>query len=428
MKETTRAEFGGHPDPRARRAARVLGSLGGGLFVLGWLVDDWLIHAGAWGRVAFTDAPIYFDFVSKALAGRVPYRDFAVGYPPFAWPAFLAPAILPAARHKPAVYAVALSVVMAILGTVLAILAVRLGLALGLARRRTLTAAVAVGATPALLGVVAPGHFDLWPATLLCAALWLHLAARRRTSAVVLGLAAAAKIYPAVIAPLLVIDVLRGEGRRSAAAWCAAFAAGATVPFLVLAPWAWRGLLDPLTAQAARPLQVESLGAAVMFVGHWAAGLPVHVVRSFGSDNLAGELADVLGQDLHGLWLLGLAWTWVWYARVGAEARQLARAAALALSITVAAGSTLSPQYMLWLVPAAFLAPGRRGIAAMLVAIVAFALTSAFFPTRYADLVEMRSAQPAWILLSRNLAVVALVGVLAVPRGWPRVNWRLVRP
>jgi hypothetical protein len=70
---------------------------------------------------------------------------------------------------------------------------------------------------------------------------------------------------------------------------------------------------------------------------------------------------------------------------------------------------------MLWLVPAAFLVPGRRGIVAMAVVVVAFVLTSTYFPTGYFELVRLQSVRPVWILLARDLVLVALVGVLAVP-------------
>lgn len=390
-------------------------AVGGGLFMAGWLLDRWLIGAGAWGGLAVTDTPVYFNFASKMLAGRLPYRDFPVEYPPFALPAFLAPALLPAARHDPVVYAVAFAALMAMLGTVLAILAVRTSEALGRTRRETLVVAAAVAATPALLGMLAPMHFDLWPATLLSAALFLHLGRHRRASAILLGLAAAAKVYPVVLAPLLALDILRSEGRRSLVSWSMAFAGAAVAPYIPFALWGPGPVLHGLFAQIERPLQVESLGAALLLGGHWASGLPVTVVSSFGSQNLVGELPDLVRQELHLLAVIGLAGTWTWYARVGGGAGQLARAAALAIAVTVATDSTLSPQYMLWLVPVVFLVPGRRGAAATAVAMAAFLLTSAYFPARYFDLVQLRSAGPVWILLARDLALVALVGVLAVP-------------
>ena len=151
------------------------------------------------------------------------------------------------------------------------------------------------------------------------------------------------------------------------------------------------------------------------------------MASSFGSQNLVGELADLVQQALHVLTVIGLAVTWDWYTRAGGGTHRLARAAALAIAVTVATDSTLSPQYMLWLVPVAFLVPGRRGAAATAVVMAAFLLTSAYFPTRYFDLVQLRDAGPAWTVLARDLALVALVGVLAVPAApieaaWARVH------
>ncbi len=206
--------------------------LGGVLFIAGWLVDDWLIRAGAFGGVVFTDTPVYFGFVKALLSGQVPYRDFLVGYPPFAWPAFLVPALLPGALRDPGAYAIAFSACMAAVGTALAVLAVRASDALGNSRARALVVAAAVAASPALLGMLAPKFFDLWPAMLLTAAFLLHLSGRRHWSAAALGLGVSAKVFPAVVVPLLALDVWRGAGRRPLATWGAAFAAGVIAPFL----------------------------------------------------------------------------------------------------------------------------------------------------------------------------------------------------
>src|SRR6059036_3531850 len=74
-------------------------------------------------------------------------------------------------------------------------------------------------ATPLLLGPVLLSRFDLWPTMLTAAALVALLADRRRSSAVAVGAAIAAKLYPAVLVPLAFIWVYKRSGARAAAVW-----------------------------------------------------------------------------------------------------------------------------------------------------------------------------------------------------------------
>ena len=46
-------------------------------------------------RGVLADVPIYRHFAAEMRSGQLPYRDFALEYPPAALPAFLVPAYLP---------------------------------------------------------------------------------------------------------------------------------------------------------------------------------------------------------------------------------------------------------------------------------------------------------------------------------------------
>jgi hypothetical protein len=91
----------------------------------------------------------------------------------------------------------------------------------------------------------------------------------------------------------------------------------------------------------------------------------------------------------------------------------LIRFAAAAVCAFVAFGKVLSPQFLLWLVPLVPLVAGRRGLAAASLLTAALVLTQVWFPQRYWDY-----AGPfhlAWVVLLRDLVLVALVVVLAWP-------------
>ena len=75
----------------------------------------------------------------------------------------------------------------------------------------------------------------------------------------------------------------------------------------------------------------------------------------------------------------------------------------------------LSPQFLLWLIPLVPLVRGRRGLAATALLTLALVLTQVWFPRRYWDYVGR--FHRAGVVFSRDLALVALLAVLAWPSG-----------
>jgi hypothetical protein len=72
----------------------------------------------------------------------------------------------------------------------------------------------------------------------------------------------------------------------------------------------------------------------------------------------------------------------------------------------------LSPQYLVWLVLLVPLVVGVRSRAAMWLTVVACALTAAWFPAGYWDLVREFDPLSSWLVLFRGVALVALLAVL----------------
>ena len=85
----------------------------------------------------------------------------------------------------------------------------------------------------------------------------------------------------------------RPAGRARVARRFVAVAAVIVVPFAVLSP---DGLVESVTRQSGRALQIESLGAALLMVGHRLNLYEPGVVSTFGSQNLAGPLPDALAR------------------------------------------------------------------------------------------------------------------------------------
>ena len=184
-----------------------------------------------------------------------------------------------------------------------------------------------------------------------------------------------------------------------------AVVAAAWVPFLVLAP---HGVWHSFWVQASRPLQIESLGAALLLAAHHTFGLGLTMDSSHGSQNLAGAGPDTLAVVLSLLQLAALLATWILFARGPATRERLLLASAAALVAFVAFGKVLSPQFLIWLIPVVPLVYGRRGLTASLLLAAALVVTQLWFPYRYWDLALHFGALESWLVLIRDLVLVAL--------------------
>jgi hypothetical protein len=362
------------------------------------------------------DIPLYHLYGERLADGIVPYRDFRLEYPPLALPAFLLPALVTSGEGT---YQWVFAGLMAVCGGcgVLAVAATlrRLGVS-ARTERRTLAA---LALSPMLLGAILLTRFDLLPATLTAAALLSVLAGRSRVGAAVLGLAVAAKLYPAVLLPLLAAWAWRRGGRREAVVvggLAVGAAAAVYLPFLLLAP---DGVLSSVGRQLGRPLQIESLGSGVLLVLH-QLGMPLAWESSHGSQNLTGAGAAALAVVLSVAQVAALAWIWTRFARGPAEPGRLVQYAAAALTAFVALGKVLSPQFLVWLLFALAVVTGARGRRAALLYALAAALTTVWFPALYWDLVRQFDPLASMLVLCRDLLLVGVLVALLLPSATAR--------
>jgi uncharacterized membrane protein len=346
-----------------------------------------LVHTWFWAHGELVDWPTY-QRAGAAIVDhhRVPYRDFAVDYPPGALPVFIVPAYF-------GDYANALEWVVAACGVALVCV-------LAFVRRE---AAYYAALAPLLVGSLILSRFDLWPALLLVAALATLLAGRDALGWAFLGAAVAAKLWPLVVVPpALLWSVRRGHGRAVLVG--AAVAAAAFVPFAAIAS---HGLWHTLSSQFSRPLQIESLGAAFLTT----FGDP-QTVTTHGSQNIAGHGA--LDAALSTVGSLAVIAVWIAFARGPVTRERFVRFAVAAVCAFVAFDKVLSPQYLLWLIPLVPLVRGRRGLAATGLLTVACVLTQVWFPQRYFAYAD--DFHLAGVVLLRDLVLVALFAALVTPR------------
>ena len=106
---------------------------------------------------------------------------------------------------------------------------------------------------------------------------------------------------------------------------------------------------------------------------------------------------------------------WIAFARGSGSRESLVRASAAVLCAFVAFGKVLSPQFLLWLIPVVPLVRGRRGLWASVLLAVALVLTQVWFPSRYFRYALDFEAGLTWVVLARDLVLLALAAVLALP-------------
>ncbi len=385
-----------------RRFTELAAVAAAALFLLGWGV----LHTAWYDDGEIVDIPVYERYGSAIENGAVPYRDIRPEYPPGALPVFVLPALLSDDEEE---YRELFEWLMAACGAALVVLAAVALRGLRATRRRTVAALVVTAAFPLLLGSVVLTRFDLWPAALVAGALAALVHDRHRLGLGLLGAAIAVKLYPAVLVPLAVAYVWRRAGRREALVGMGVLAGVvvlAVLPFLAVAPG---GLADSVGHQLSRPLQIESLGSALFLAAHHLVGLDVEMRSGHGSQNLHATGTAVTALLLTALQLAALTWTWL---RRPGEPEELIRWSAAALVAVVALGKVLSPQFLIWLVPAVPLVAGRRGVRASGLLCAALVVTQLWFPSRYWDLARELELLPSLLVLARDLLLVGLLVVL----------------
>jgi hypothetical protein len=376
-------------------------------------------------RGALSDVGLYQHYATVVRNGAVPYRDFKFEYPPAALPVFLVPAYMSWS------YATSFAVLMGVCGGgCLALVALALR-DVDASPARTWAALLLVGVSPLVLGSLFDTRFDLWPTLLALGALVALVQERPLITGALIGLGFAAKLWPLVLLPIAVAYLWRRRRGDSALAAVAAFvvvAAACFLPFAVLAP---HGLRAMFADQLGRPLQIESLGSAVLMAAQHLGMRPLSTIDSHRAQALSGRGAGLAADVSAVLEIAAVLAAWIVFARLrrplGEDALVAAAATVCAL---VAFDKVLSPQYLIWLVPFVALVRGWSGVAAGSLLVVALALTQTWFPEHYWSLALGHASPWSWYLLTRDLALVALAAVLlaslnrardSVPgrAGWP---------
>jgi hypothetical protein len=404
--------------------ARVGGRHGGSpgrvdLLVLGlWLATRVVLlvislNPRLYSAALFGDVRFYGAKVERMFQGELPYRDVATEYPPGSVPFTILPGLVVGTG---AGYRLAFACEMLLVDLVGLWAATRLARVVDQGRRRIplayVLAMVAVGPLLVL-------RFDLVPAVCVLVAAAMAAEGRPGWAAAALGYGTAAKIFPGVLAPLLVLGLVPALGwRRSLLRTVPPFLAGfglTVVPALLLSA---RGTADSVLYHVQRGIQVESLWANLIGLAHVLGGLPARTVYGFGAYDLSSSVsgtAKLLSGVATLAALTGAAWL-VWRrsrAAGGLGPADWAAAFALGTFAFVLPTRVLSPQYLVWLcAPMAALAGIMAGRRALWVLAAAAVVSQVIFPFRYTQLRRLYPFDVGLLTLRNLLLVVACVLVV----------------
>jgi hypothetical protein len=368
------------------------------LLALGWAA---ILLVDPWADQRVNDLFVYRVYANVFLDGLLPYRDVAFEYPPLAAPVIALPGLAGTGEdaYKWAFAAFALA-----LAAALVWLCGRLAARTGGDPGRAMLAAAAA---PLLTGAMIRTHFDLFPVVLICGALLALSSQRPRLGFALIGLGAAAKLFPLVaVPPALAWLVARGE-RRAAAEGIAVL--GATLAIaaglgLGISP---SGFLDSFEYHLDRPVQVESAPALTLLALDGLGAGEADSVNSFRSDGLEHPASNWVVAAF-ALVLLAVIAAFSAAARERPDEHRLVLACLGSVAAFAALGKVLSPQFLVWTIPLGALAVVWRLHALASAIAGAMVLTLVEFPSRYFDLVA-RDPFPTAVVVARDAALIGVV-------------------
>jgi hypothetical protein len=394
---------------RSLAAVRPRRGIGEPLGVAALTVFSCLVAPGGLLSAHWPGDVIYYGTIGERIVnGEIPYHQIYLEYPPGAIPVFALPALI--SQHHYVFLFKVLMTACAAVAAAAGMVVLRHQRAGGRAR---LGGAALLGFAPLLVGPLFLNRYDVWPTMLVALALLALVVNRPRLCFGLLAVAIVAKIYPIAILPIAAIHVGRTRGRRELNRCLGVLVAVGLVFVVPFAVVGFGGLGFSFYIQATRHLQIESLGAQILVAFHHFGLYTATVILGRpGSVDLAGGVAGAVGVLSSLVEVALVLLVAVWYFRGGVDTRRLVLASVTAIVAFATFGKVLSPQYLVWLALLVPLTSVLVSPVASLLLVVALVLTQ----IEFYDSDQVSNLGPvSWLLLARNVVLVALFVVLAQP-------------
>ena len=265
----------------------------------------------------------------------------------------------------------------------------------------------------AALGIISVQRYDAAVAFLLCVMCLATLTRKPILLGIATGAIIAVKLVPAVVAVLCAMYLVRQRRFREVATAAAVTVATVLIITLPVAYAAGATIDRVMWYHVDRPLEIESTAAALLGLWHALDPSAVAFTFSFGSDNVTGPLVPAAlwasnvatGTALILVYIIG--WRELHATSEPAvQARVLAGATLLSLTVLIAFGKVSSPQYFTWLIPLGALMTLIDGRGSTMVWFIgAMGLAQLVFPTEM-HAVILFAPWACALVLARNAALL----------------------
>ncbi len=368
----------------------------------------------------YGDVQLYFHYADLLIAGRLPYRDFSVEYPPLALLFFTLPRLF--SQEFNAYLRIYNLEVLAVEAATLTVI-LKVASRCSLHRERRLYPLFAYLMLVSSSGQIFLHRYDALPAFLTILAIHQYLKGHEKSAWTVLACGVMTKVYPVLLAPLFLLTSFSGKSHKFKDALSGSLIF-LGVPALILSPFlilAGGKSLQPFLYNLERGIQLESTYASLLLFTHSALGLPVRIVFPFRAYEVLSPLSSTLSSLAMPIMLMlqfGLYLLYFGYLHRSnrdniqgdhEHASLLVRFCLLSTLAFLLSYKVFSPQFLAWLFPLVALHKrqserAEKNITATF--IVACGLTQIIFPLAYDHLVAMSSLVVS-ILFARNLLLIA---------------------
>ncbi len=356
------------------------------------------------------DISIYFVDASKLLSGLLPYRDFTFEYPPFSLILFGLPRMI---TSSDTLYTTIFQYEVLVFDIIGLLLVFDIGRRLG---RPSWGPLLVYTLCVLAVGPIIIQTFDIAPAVMTLAAIYLFWLGKHKTSWAMLALGALTKIYPIVIAPIFLLIYFKNRQFKHIRDGLVVFCALCLIivlPFIILGSDSILSLVD---YHSQRGIQIESTYSAIILVLAKMGFTSVQTELTFGSSNIVSPAANVLAKYSTYITALSLLIVyWFIYRQMkpgNSHFINLGVYALLVLVTAIATSKVLSPQYLVWLIPIFPIICSRWRTPILTTFVIVGALTYYIYPLAYDEL-KLFQATTVATLFVRNILLV-LLAVLAV--------------
>jgi Gpi18-like mannosyltransferase len=251
-----------------------------------------LVARYTWSKIPNGDLDLYFRAARALMAGKLPYRDFELEYPPLALVPFTLPLLVaggPVTDFSTYIWWFRIQ------SGLISLIAFGVALVLTSEHPEWRTPALAlyvvlVISTAPLLS----SRYDVFPAFLTLLALYYIQRSRPALAGWWLGCGVVAKLYPVVLIPIFVLYYVCGRQWRAVVRLILGSVIailGIVLPFFLLAP---NGIFAFLRYHQQRGLQIESLPAGIILLAHQFGWVDISIVTNYGAQHLISPLADIV--------------------------------------------------------------------------------------------------------------------------------------